>query len=154
MNYTQFRREQGIQLRVSQFFEVVNDPNHRERTNRDIRNAIRVYNRMIINSNGDRMTSTDYNITRCFILTKALQQHRLNKIVFMHWNSIPLVNFLLNRKLPYLLELSSPPCLRCMQRHVVAEMVMLFLKSHKSMPWLKDLQYLPQGALSLGMFLY
>ena len=47
MNYTQFRRNQGIQLRVSEFFAVVNDPNHRERTNRDMRNAIMVYNRML-----------------------------------------------------------------------------------------------------------
>ena len=47
MNYRQFCRDQGIQLRVSEFFEVVNDPNHRQRTNRDMRNAIRVYNRMI-----------------------------------------------------------------------------------------------------------
>ena len=47
MDYTQFRRDQGIQLRVSEFFEVVDDPNHIERTNRDMRNAVRVYNRML-----------------------------------------------------------------------------------------------------------
>ena len=39
-NYKDFRRQEGIELNLEDFWEVVNDPNHTERNNENIKNAV------------------------------------------------------------------------------------------------------------------
>ena len=39
-NYTEFRRQEGIELSLDDFWKVVNDSNHIQRNNENIKNTL------------------------------------------------------------------------------------------------------------------
>ena len=51
MDYRQFRKEQNIQLRVTDFFQVIENPNCIERSDLNTMAAIREYHRMVSEAN-------------------------------------------------------------------------------------------------------